>query len=103
MSRAYPIWNAVKACIYGSDKSFGAKDTSEMTVLVGSSVSNSHELVNAINTKRMVNHDKYGDVVVFKYSADGVILKEAIFKNNKGKAGEHIITRSGLKRMKGLK
>jgi hypothetical protein len=100
--RSYPIWNNVTACIYGSGKSFGAKDTSEMEVLVGSSPKNSHTHCKIVTTKREMNHEKYGDVVIFKTSVDDVILKETIFKNNKGKAGEYITQRTKLKSIKSL-
>lgn len=102
MSRSYPIWNKITACIYQGDKSFGAKQTSEQTILVGSSAKNSETLATIITTKREFNHEKHGRVIVFKHSCDGVILKEAIFKTNGDKAGELIEINSALKNFKGL-
>jgi hypothetical protein len=102
MSRAKPIWNEVTACIYGSSKSFGAKDTSKIKTFVGSSSSNSCQLSETIITKRFQEHEKYGNIIVFKHSVDGIILKEIIFKDNKGKAGKFIKERSAMKRLKGL-
>ena len=32
MAYSYPIWNDVQACIYGSSKSWGAKDTCNVYV-----------------------------------------------------------------------
>ena len=52
MAYSYPIWNDVKACIYKSSKSYGAKDTSEVNVRVGTSASNSEHLVSHYTTRR---------------------------------------------------
>lgn len=87
MSRSYPIWNDVQACIYGSSKSYGAKDKSETTVLVGSSASNSHALV-CHCTKKIITEE----YVYFKFYVDGIKIKEMIFSNNKNKAGELLET-----------
>ena len=92
---SYPIWNKVEACIYKSDKSYGAKDTSHSTVLVGSSVKNSHQLVDVTTTKRFGFNTKYNKVVCsFRYYVDGICLKEMIFSDNNGKAGELLETNS---------
>jgi hypothetical protein len=77
MSRSYPIWNKIQACIYQSDKSFGARDESTTTVLVGSSASNSHELVNHRTIRR--ENDKE---VVFKFYVDDIKIKEMIFEKD---------------------
>lgn len=68
--RSYPIWNKIEACIYKSDKSFGAKDTSSNTILVGTSASNSHQLAKVVTTRR-----EEGDNVIFKLSVDGNVIK----------------------------
>ena len=81
MSRQYPIWNKVKACIYNSDKSFGAKDDSNLEIFVGSSSNNSHKFVD-IRTRRIETEDK----ILFKFYVDDIKVKEAIFENKKGKA-----------------
>jgi len=81
MSRSYPIWNKVTACIYGSSKSFGAKDDSGIEILVGNGANNSHLFVE-LNTKKIITDDK----VIFKFYVDGVKVKEARFTNVKGKA-----------------
>jgi hypothetical protein len=81
MSRSYPIWNKIQACIYQSDKSFGAKEESNATVLVGSSASNSHELVSH-RTIRRENENE----VIFKFYVDDIKVKELVFeKDSKGK------------------
>jgi hypothetical protein len=102
MSRSKPIWHDVTACIYKNAPSFGAKDTSEINHLVGSGPKNSQELSTTLITRRFEHHEKYGDIVIFRHSVDGVIIKEAIFEDKNGRAGKHIKTRTALKRVKGL-
>lgn len=99
MSYAKPIWNEVEACIYKSSKSYGAKNTSSVTVSVGSSSKNSHELVKHVTTRRFYDEYKgYEKVCVFKFgvfvNGKEFIVCEKIFKDNKGKAGELITTNS---------
>lgn len=102
MAYSYPIWTNVEACIYKSSKSFGAKDTSSQSIVVGSSSMNSHDFIDIITTRRFYTHAQYGKVCVFKFSADGIILKEMIFEDNNGKAGKHLKTRTKLNSIKGL-
>lgn len=106
MSRSYPIWNKVNNCSYATDKSYGNKRTGEVTIKVGSSSSNSEDLVRHVVTKRngrVKIRGKEIDVIIFKFGVDGVVLKEMIFEDNKGRAGKLLKTRSALTRMKGLK
>jgi len=65
MSRSYPIWNDVEACIYKYSKSYGARDTSSVTIYVGTSGSNSHELVQHCTTKR-----EEGDYTIFRFGVN---------------------------------
>ena len=51
MSYSYPIWNNVEACIYGSSKSWGARNTCNVNVNVGSSAKYSNHFVNHTTTK----------------------------------------------------
>ena len=103
MSRQYPIWVEVEACIYGSGKSYGAKDTNSQSIKVGSSSTNSHDLVEFITTKREYSEYKgFKDVIVFKSSLDGVVLKEKIFEDNKGRAGKLLKTNTKLNKIKSL-
>ena len=91
MSRSYPIWVDVEACIYQSSKSYGARDTNTQTILVGSSRKNSHELCKIVNYKRTYEeYHGHKNVVVFKTKIDGITVKEIIFSDNKGKAGEKL-------------
>ena len=57
MSRIYPIWNHVRSCIYKSPKSYGARDTSECTVCVGTSKGNSEILATHVTTRRQHGAD----------------------------------------------
>lgn len=88
MSYSKPIWHDVTACIYQGNKSYGAKETSESKILVGSSKKNSYQLVHLITTRRFETHPDHGSICVFRFSVDGFILKELIFENNNGKAGK---------------
>lgn len=91
----YPIYNKVEACIYKSDKSYGAKNTSHSTVFVGSSSKNSHQFVDVTTTKRFKHSEKYNAVVCsFRYYIDGICIKEMIFTDNNGKAGQLLETTS---------
>lgn len=65
MSHSYPIWNEVEACIYKSSKSYGARETSECIVHVGTSASNSEFLVQHVTTRR-----EDGAYVVFRFGVD---------------------------------
>ncbi len=102
MSKSYPIWHNISACHYKTNKSFGGKNTSEDEIVVGNSAQDSETLARTVTTRRFVDHEKYGMVVIFKYSVDRIILKEAIFENNNGVAGKLLKVRSALGRMKGL-
>lgn len=90
--KSYSIWHDVTSCLYKSSKSYGAKDTSEDNILVGSSASNSHQFARIITTRRFETHEGLGDVVVFRLSVDKVIIKEMYFTDVKGRPTEHIRT-----------
>lgn len=92
MAYAYPIWHTVQSCHYKSDKSYGGKDNSIDTIVVGSSAMNSHEFVETKTLRRFYLHEKHGNVCSFKYYVDDVKIKEKLFKDNNGKAGEYIET-----------
>ena len=63
--RQYPIWHAITACNYKSSKSYGSLNTAETVVNIGSSRSNSHELVKHVTTRR-----EEGDYIVFRFGVD---------------------------------
>lgn len=72
----YPIWNDVRACIYKASKSWGARQTSEVFVKVGSSAKNSHDFIRHATTHRQ--HDN-GDKE-FRFYVDGECVKRAILR-----------------------
>lgn len=101
--KQYPIWNKVTSCIYSGEKSFGAKDTSKIEVLVGSSKNNCIHHCKIVTTNRIINHPKYGECIAFKTSLDDVVLKETLFTiNKKGKAEKMIKQRTKLNQIKSL-
>mgnify|MGYP003632895552 CR=1 FL=1 len=75
MSRSYPIWNRITACIYNSPKSYGVKEIGDTEILVGSSGSNSHTL-GKVRTRKL-NISPW--LVAFRLSVDGVLVKEMVF------------------------
>ena len=72
MARSYPIWNNVEACIYGSSKSWGARDI--CNVNVGSSAKFSNHFVNHTTTKRVIGKDLFE----FRFYVDKRIIKRAL-------------------------
>ena len=101
MSKAYPIWNEVKNCTYQGNKSYGNKETGEVNIYVGSSAKNSEHFVKTLITKRTTFY-KGREVFVFKFSVDDIVLKAALFENNKGVPGKFIKTISKMKKIKSL-
>ena len=80
MSRSYPIWNDVKACIYKSSKSWGAKDVCEVNIYVGTSATYSNQFINHKTTKKEIQKD----LIEFRFYVDQIILKRGLFdKKNK--------------------
>jgi hypothetical protein len=74
MSRQYPIWNQVDACIYQSSKSWGAKQASCVQVKVGTSSRNSFDFVQHSTTCRTLdNGDKE-----FRFYVDGKCIKRCL-------------------------
>mgnify|MGYP003127411398 CR=1 FL=1 len=76
MSRQYPIWNIITACIYKSGKSYGVKNTGEVEIRVGTSSSNSHTFL-----KHRVTHreDEQGNKTFYFY-VDDVCFKKGYLK-----------------------
>ena len=70
MAYSYPIWNNVQACIYGSSKSWGARDTCDVNVSVGSSAKYSNHFVNHTTTKREIEKDLFE----FRFYVDNKII-----------------------------
>ena len=71
---SYPIWNKVTACIYKGQKSYGVKQTGDVSVNVGSSAKNSHHFLNHSTTMReRTNGDRE-----FRFYVDGVLIKRVL-------------------------
>jgi hypothetical protein len=77
MSRAYSIWNDVEACIYNSSKSWGAKDTCNVNVNVGSSSKYSNHFVTHTTTKKEIKKNLFE----FRFYVNKQIIQRALFDN----------------------
>ena len=83
MSHSYPIWNSVESRVYKNDKSYGARDDTNVQVFVGTSASNSEILVEHLTTRRIV-----GDYTVFRFSVDtgsGLVLLKTKYMHTKSR------------------
>ena len=78
MTRQYPIWNKIQACIYKSNKSYGVKERGEVDIYVGSSSSNSHLFLSHSITHK--EHDNGDRTYYFKINNE--VIKKAILKKN---------------------
>ncbi len=74
MSRQYPIWNKVTACIYNSSKNYGVKETGVVDVYIGTSNSNSHHFCEHKTTHRVLEN---GDRE-YRFYLDDVVIKRAV-------------------------
>jgi|TARA_R110000772_G_scaffold93604_2_gene191093 hypothetical protein len=73
MTKSYPIWNKITACIYKSSKCYGVKDDGTNEILIGTSKSNSHEFV-----KTRVTHKKHDDGTrTYHFYIDNQLYKTA--------------------------
>ena len=91
----YPIWHDVKSCLYKSSKSYGARDTADTTIYIGSSSKNSTEFIRTSTTRRFKYNEALGQVVCsFRFYVDGICIKEMIFEDNNGKVGQFIMESS---------
>ena len=77
MTRQYPIWNIITACIYKGGKSYGVKNTGEVEIRVGTSSSNSHTFL-----KHRVTHrkDEQGNQSFYFFINDVCIAKSFLHK-----------------------
>ena len=77
MSRSYPIWNKITACIYKGSKCFGVRNDGLNEILIGTSKSNSHEFV-----KTRITHKKHDDGTrTYHFYLDDKLIKKATLKN----------------------
>jgi hypothetical protein len=76
MSRSYPIWNTINSCAYKGGKSYGVKETGDVSIVVGTSASNSHDFVQHCVTHRKHNN---GDRE-YRFYVDKVNVKRALLR-----------------------
>ena len=72
----YPIWNKITACIYKANRSYGVRETGDVSVVVGTGKSDSHAFVDHSTTFRQ--HDN-GDRE-YRFYVDGKCIKSAVLK-----------------------
>lgn len=72
--RSYPIWIDVQACIYKGSKSYGARDTNNQNIYIGTGAKNSHHLANVCTTRKELSN---GDIS-FRLYVDNVVVKEIV-------------------------
>ena len=77
MSKMYPIWNDVQACIYKSSKSYGVRNEGIVNIKVGSSAVWSFDFIKHRTTRRMLTKD----IAEFRFYVDGKLLKRSQFNN----------------------
>jgi len=77
MAYSYPIYNEVEACIYGSSKNWGAKDTCNVNVKVGSSAKYSNQFVNHTVTRKEIKKN----LIEFRFYVNKQIIQRALFDN----------------------
>ena len=82
--RMYPIWNEINSCAYKNGKSYGVKRVGEVSVLVGTSASNSHHFIDHKVTHRLMEN---GDRI-YRFYVDDKLIKESILKKGSSKLEE---------------
>ena len=75
MSKSYPIWIEVEACIYNSSKSYGVKEKGVVNVKVGTSRTYSFDFVNHKTTKKEITKD----ILEYHFYVDDVLIKRSQF------------------------
>ena len=81
MSRSYPIWNKIQACIYKASKCYGVKNDGLNEILIGTSARNSHSFV-----RTRVTHRKHEDGTrTYHFYLDDKLIKKATLKKKETK------------------
>ena len=75
MSRAYPIWNDVTACVYNGSKSYGVKKDGIVNVKVGTSKAYSYDFVQHRTSIREI--DKH--TLEYRFFVNGKLIKRSQF------------------------
>ena len=84
--RSYPIWNRINSCAYkNSNKSYGVKEHSETSVVVGTSASNSHPFLT-----HKVTHRLHADGSrTYRFYVDNKLIKEAVLTKDGKYSRQH--------------
>ena len=77
MSRSYPIWNEITACIYNGSKSYGVRNEGIVNIKVGTSAIYSFDFIKHRTTRRMLTKH----IAEFRFYVDGKLLKRSQFNN----------------------
>ena len=81
MSKSYPIWNNVTACIYKASKSYGVRERGEVEVRIGTSGSNSYHFLNRRTTHKVLEN---GDRE-YRFYVNDVLVRRALLRKGDNK------------------
>jgi len=90
MAYSYPIWIDVEACIYKSNKSYGARNTNKEKVYVGTSSRYSNLFYVRRTTKRELDEYRgFTDVLVFRAYHNNYFVEEMVISRKTREVLEH--------------
>ena len=81
MSKSYPIWNNVTACIYKASKSYGVRERGEVEICIGTSGSNSYHFLNHRTTHKVLEN---GDRE-YRFYVNDVLVRRALLRKGDNK------------------
>ena len=81
MSKSYPIWNNITACIYKASKSYGVRERGEVEVRIGTSGSNSYHFLNHRTTHKILEN---GDRE-YRFYVNDVLVRRALLRKGDNK------------------
>ena len=81
MSKSYPIWNNVTACIYKASKSYGVRERGEVEIRIGTSGSNSYHFLNHRTTHKVLEN---GDRE-YRFYVNDVLVRRALLRKGDNK------------------
>ena len=81
MSKSYPIWNNVTACIYKASKSYGVRERGEVEVRIGTSGSTSYHFLNHKTTHKVLEN---GDRE-YRFYVNDVLVRRALLRKGDNK------------------
>ena len=87
---SYNIWVEVKACIYKSNKSYGARNTNKENIYVGTSAKHSDFFYERKTTKReLCEYRGFKDVLVFRAFHNNILVDEMVISAETKEMLEH--------------